>query len=49
MVIGFDGRHNSKAFAADAAAILSGAGFEVYAFERVVPTPILSDAVTALS
>ena len=49
VVIGFDGRHSSRAFARDAAAILSGAGFVVYAFDEVVPTPILSHAVTALS
>lgn len=48
VVIGFDGRHNSLVFAQDAAAVLSGAGLTVYAFDEVVATPTLSHAVVAL-
>ncbi|MFT5681867.1 MAG: phosphomannomutase [Myxococcota bacterium] len=49
VVIGFDGRHNSLAFAEDAAAVLSGAGLKVYQYDVVVATPTLAHAVLALS
>lgn len=48
VVIGFDGRHNSRAFAEDAAAVLSGAGLKVYRYDVVVATPTLAHAVLAL-
>jgi len=48
VVIGFDGRHNSRAFAEDAAAVLSGAGLKVFKYDVVVATPTLAHAVLAL-
>lgn len=47
VVVGFDGRHNSRAFADDAARILAGLGLTVRRFDEVVPTPVLAHAVTA--
>ncbi|MFT4978444.1 MAG: phosphomannomutase [Myxococcota bacterium] len=47
VVIGFDGRHNSRQFADDAAGILAGMGIAVLRFDEVVPTPVLAHAVTA--
>ena len=47
-VIGFDGRHGSRNFAEDAAAVLGGLGFRVYLFEQVVPTPTLGHALLEL-
>ena len=46
VVVGFDGRHNSRAFAEDAARIFAGMGLPVYFFDEVVPTPVLAHAVT---
>ncbi len=48
VVVGYDGRRGSAPFAADAAAVLLGAGREVYLFDRVCPTPELAHAVVAL-
>jgi phosphomannomutase len=45
LCIGFDGRHKSREFAEEARAIACGAGFVVYAFEEVCPTPLLAFAV----
>ncbi|MBT3223605.1 MAG: phospho-sugar mutase, partial [Proteobacteria bacterium] len=47
-VVGFDGRHGSRPFASDAAAVLASMGFVVYLFDEVIPTPGLAHAVTAL-
>jgi phosphomannomutase len=44
-VVGFDARHGSAAFAADAAAVLAGLGVGARRFERIVPTPVLAFAV----
>ena len=48
VVIGYDGRHGSRAFAEDAAAILIDAGFDVWLHDHVVPTPVLAHAVLYL-
>ncbi len=48
VVIGYDGRHNSKAFAEDAAAVLATQGLTVHLFETVVATPVLAHAVPFL-
>jgi phosphomannomutase len=43
--LGFDGRHKSRHFADEVRAIASGAGFTVYMFDEVCPTPLLAFAV----
>ena len=48
-VIGFDGRHGSRDFAADAAAVLGGLGLPVYLFDVLVPTPSLAHALVHLN
>lgn len=49
VVIGFDGRHGSAAYAREAAAVLAGLGLQVHLFDQVVPTPVLAHATTWLS
>lgn len=47
-VVGYDARRMSRELAGDAAAVLAAAGFVVHAFGDVVPTPLVSFAVTHL-
>jgi phosphomannomutase len=48
VVVGYDGRKNSKVFARDTAEIMAGAGVAVTLFPRAVPTPVLAFAVRHL-
>ena len=48
VVVGFDGRHYSRRFAEDTAAVLAGLGIPVWLFDGVVPTPLCAFAVRHL-
>ncbi len=48
IVIGYDGRHGSRAFAEDAAAVCATRGLRVWLHDAVVPTPQLAHDVTFL-
>ena len=48
VVVGFDGRHGSRDFAADTARVLAALGLRVYLYDDVVPTPQLAHAVVHL-
>ncbi|MBS0617384.1 MAG: phospho-sugar mutase [Spirochaetes bacterium] len=48
VVVGYDGRHNSEKFARLAEGVFLAAGVDVYAFERIVPTPLVPFAVRRL-
>ena len=48
MVIGYDGRKNSRVFAEDSAEIFAGAGLRVILLPRLLPTPVLAFAVRHL-
>src|SRR5512134_773316 len=48
VVLAFDGRHSSRTFAEDAAAVLAGLGIPVHLFVDPVPTPLLSFSVPRL-
>lgn len=45
VVVGFDGRHGSRPFAEEAAAVLAGRGVRVMLYDDTVPTPQLGHAV----
>ncbi|GAB3029626.1 phospho-sugar mutase [Parafrigoribacterium mesophilum] len=48
VVIGYDGRKNSRVFATDSAEILAGAGVRAILLPRLLPTPVLAFAVRHL-
>lgn len=48
VVIGYDGRRNSRRFALDSAEILAGAGLRAILLPRLLPTPVLAFAVRHL-
>src|SRR5512139_972851 len=48
VVVAFDGRHSSRRFAEDAAAVLGGLGIPVRLFPDPVPTPLLAFSVPQL-
>ncbi|HEY2043603.1 MAG TPA: phospho-sugar mutase [Jatrophihabitans sp.] len=45
VVVGYDGRHGSKSFAQDSAAIFAAAGYDARLLPRLLPTPVLAFAV----
>lgn len=48
IIIGYDGRLDSKQFATDAACILTKQGFKVYLTDQVAPTPVVAFGIKAL-
>lgn len=48
VVIGYDGRHHSRAFAEETACVLAAAGIQSFLSPNVCPTPVAAYAVTAL-
>ncbi|WP_314650821.1 phospho-sugar mutase [uncultured Microbacterium sp.] len=48
VVIGYDGRRNSRVFAIDSAEIFAGAGLRAILLPRLLPTPVLAFAVRHL-
>jgi phosphomannomutase len=48
VVIGYDGRHDSKQFAHDAAGVLTAMGIKVYLTCKIAPTPLVAFGVTHL-
>jgi phosphomannomutase len=48
VVIGYDGRKNSRVFATDSAELLAGAGLRAILLPRLLPTPLVAFAVRHL-
>ncbi|HWS50351.1 MAG TPA: phospho-sugar mutase [Microbacterium sp.] len=48
VVIGYDGRRNSRTFATDSAELFAGAGLRAILLPRLLPTPVLAFAVRHL-
>ncbi len=48
VVIGYDARHLSEAFAEEAARVVAGAGGRARLMDRMTPTPVLANAVLAM-
>ena len=48
VVIGYDGRKNSKVFATDTAELMAGVGVRAILLPRLMPTPVLAFAVRRL-
>jgi len=48
VVVGYDGRHMSRRFALDTAAVIAAAGITAHVFEEVAPTPLTAYAVKHL-
>lgn len=48
VVIGYDGRRNSRVFATDTAELMAGAGVRATILPRLLPTPVLAFAVRHL-
>lgn len=48
VVIGYDGRRNSRVFAVDSAELFAGAGLRAILLPRMLPTPVLAFAVRHL-
>jgi phosphomannomutase len=48
VVVGYDGRYNSKDFAEDTAAIMTAAGCDVFLMPKMLPTPLVAYAVRKL-
>ena len=48
VVVGYDGRRNSRVFAQDSAELFAGAGLRAILLPRLLPTPVLAFAVREL-
>lgn len=48
VIVGYDGRHDSKQFAEDTASVLTAAGFKVFLTSAVAPTPLVAFGVLHL-